>query len=336
LKDKVKNTPKELFELRVMTDNPLFEGFALTKSPSLLGRDSLDDDLTPGFGVSESSRNWTQVSLRDKWMPPRVVGRVAPYNDFPGIDMVLPAFSLRACEALSDLLEPNGELLPILSHIGQYFFYNITAIVDALDTADSECEFWCDPPTTATEINYFSFHESKLAGLSIFRIHEWPMGAIVSNQFVERVHAHRLNGFDFVKIWPYKRGTDWRMEGEKRRRRIDAGWLKRHTLVLILPLGGVKLNSTEEQAIKRLEDELDVELAVSSLNAPFFGRYEGSDKVQGEFRMFVSCPDVDLLEQKLVAWLDRLNWPRPVVVMKRYGKMRDPSALETVRRIPAE
>lgn len=47
-KDKV----KELYELRVITDNPVFEGFALKESSSLLGRDDLQDDITPGYGVT--------------------------------------------------------------------------------------------------------------------------------------------------------------------------------------------------------------------------------------------------------------------------------------------
>jgi hypothetical protein len=46
------------------------------------------------------------------------VGRVAEFNDYPGVDMVLPAFSERAVKSLGSLLEPNGELLlPELSQV---------------------------------------------------------------------------------------------------------------------------------------------------------------------------------------------------------------------------
>ncbi|WP_339749183.1 hypothetical protein [uncultured Rubinisphaera sp.] len=92
----------EIYELNVITEDPRFEGFALTVSPSILGRDSLDEDLTPGFSEAEDNPDWKQPSLSNYWTPPTVVGRVAEFNDYPGVDMVLPAFSERAINALRD------------------------------------------------------------------------------------------------------------------------------------------------------------------------------------------------------------------------------------------
>ncbi len=210
------NHPEELFKLEVITDNPLFEGFALESAPSVLGRDSLDDDITPGFESSETVREWHPVYLAKLWTPPKVKGGVAPYQDFPGIDMVLPAFSRRACDVLKDFLEPNGELLPLDSKIGEYYFYNVTTVVDALDLAKSKCDFWCDPPTTAVEIDYFAFHEERLFGTSIFRIVELPIYTIVTKAFVNRVHDGGLHGFQFDKIWPFPEGVNWRLEAQWR------------------------------------------------------------------------------------------------------------------------
>jgi len=329
--------PQELYDLQPVVDNPLFEGFALTDAAtSLLGRESLVDDMTPGYGVSESERRWSQIRLRDVWRPPRVIGRVASFNDYPCIDLLYPAFSKRACDALHDFLAPNGELLPVESDVGQqYFFYNITTIVDALDVDRSECEFWCEPPTTAVAIDYFAFHRDRLAGLSIFRIHEWTAGIIVSNQFADRVEECGLRGFEFVKLWPHERGIDWRMEGKKRSgERVGPKNPKRHTLVLILPLRRAKPNAKEARTIKRLEDELDAHLAVPSLDLPYFGSYEGSETVNAEFRMFLSCPDVDALEKKLRPWLSRLEWRVTAYAVKRYGTMHDEDASESMIEIP--
>ena len=164
----------------------------MEEAPSVLGRGSLDEDITPGFDASETVREWHPVRLAALWEPPKVAGRVAPFQDFPGIDMVMPAFSRRACDALRDFLEPNGELLRLDSDRGEYYFYNITTVIDAIDLARSRCDFWCDPPTTATDIKYFAFHEERLVGTSIFRIVELPMYTIVTGAFVDRVHDCQL------------------------------------------------------------------------------------------------------------------------------------------------
>lgn len=324
--------PNELFLLDKVADNPLFEGFAVEEGPSQLGRNSLDDDLTPGFGVSESIRKWKQNCLSESWKPPRVVGRVGSYNDFPGIDMVLPAFSRRACYTLRNMLEPNGELLPVKSEVGEYFFYNITTIVDgALDLKTSKCTFWCDPPTTAVDIEYFAFHREKIEGLSIFRICERPMDTIVSDYFVHRVQEARLNGFSFEKIWPLRPGVDWRMEAKKARPR-NADRLSAQTVGVLIPLSGSKPSATEKPKIEKLENEVDALLAVASLDAPYFARYEGFDIVNDEYRMFFTCPDADALVKKLEPWLAKIDCPG-ARLMRRYGSMLDPKARKKVSRI---
>ncbi|OVE77773.1 hypothetical protein BVX99_01750 [bacterium F16] len=203
--------PAQLYELNIITDSPIFEGFALVDYlPSQLGQDSLEDDITPGYLDAAEDLNWKQPRLSAVWPTPSVIGRVHPCNDFPGLDMALPAFSARACKCLESFLLPNGELLPLNSKVGEYFFYNITTIADVLNSQESVCEFWCDPPTTAVEIEHFAFDESKLGSLTIFRIPQFPMSAIVTDEFVDAVYANSLNGFEFTKIWPFERGQKWR------------------------------------------------------------------------------------------------------------------------------
>jgi len=324
--------PTELFELRVITDDPRYEGFALPHAPSVLGRDSLDEDIAPGFGDSESNSNWKQQQLRDKWAPPTVVGRVAPYNDYPGLDMMLPAFSERAVCELAPFLEPNGELLQLRTDgASNYFFFNITTVLDALDHDRSQCHFWCDPPTTTDSIDYFAFHEEKLRGQSIFRLREWPIGVLVSDQFVRRTIEAGLNGFNFVKLWPLAPGEDWRVVSKARRKITPIGGLKSHTLVLMLPLRDRKPDAAETQLIKQLEVDLDAQLATRTLDAPYFGSYEGHDIVDSTYRMFLSTPDVNRLEIELQPWFAQLKWHAPIKSVKRFGQLHETDVIEEVR-----
>jgi hypothetical protein len=77
-----------------------------------------------------------------------------------------------------------------------------------------------------------------------------------------------------------------------------------------------------------MEEELDSQLAVAALDAPYFGSYEGHDIVEREYRMFLSCPDADALAKKLLPWLKKLHWPGKSHVLKRYGEMYNDKAKE--------
>lgn len=319
----------EIYELNKVTDDPRFEGFALTPSPSVLGRDSLDDDLTPGFADAEENPGWTQPKLAELWPTPAADGRVTDFNDYPCVDMVLPAFSERAVNVLRDLLGPNGEILPLAtSTTTKFFLFNILTITNALDRENSRCKFWCDPPTTATEIEYFSFDSKDVQGLAIFRLRELPMSVFVNNHFVDRVDSHQLEGFTFKKVWPIPPGVNWRMqEDEDREKR---GRLKRHTLALVLPLRGT---SDENLKISSFENELDARLSVDSSQADYFGSYEGNEFVRDECRMFLSCPNADRLLDYLQSNIERLRWAAPIKAYRRYGTLYETEVREEVTMI---
>jgi hypothetical protein len=321
----------ELFLLKNIVDNPIYEGFGVVDldEPSLIGRENILEDITPGYESSEKVRKWNPVYLSSVWKPLKVAGRVAPFNDFPGVDG-LPAFSQRACDVLRDYLEPNGELLPLDSVEGNYFFFNITRVVDVLDVEGSKCHFWCDPPTTAVDIESYSFHAERLSGLSIFRIYDSPNDVFVSDEFVNRVYANHLNGFAFYKIWPLPEEVTWRSYNKELSRQSGNIYedLRKHSFVIVLGLLSTSPSAEENNKIKRIEDELDSLLALRSMNDPYYGSYEGSDRVGSEFRMFISSPDVDRLAAKLSRWLEGLRWVGTVSAIKRYGDMRDINARE--------
>ncbi|WP_309383691.1 imm11 family protein [Cerasicoccus frondis] len=321
--------PNEIYELEKRTDHPLFEGFALPEYESVLGRDDLDEDLTPGYEASEEQRVWKVPLLSHLWKKPKVIGRVVPFNDFPCLDMVLPVFSKRATEALDSFLAPNGEMLELDSAGGEYFLYNVTNVRDALDLEHSRCEFWCNPPTTAVDIAYFSFKKDELKNASIFRIYEMPMMLFVTGEFVSAVNSLGLNGFKFKKVWPLAEGVDWRAESFRDEVLRGTNY-KKNTLAIIFPLKGKTPNKAELNQFSRLEDELDALLKVESLSDMFYGKYEGKDFVESELRMFISAPSVDALVSKLGSWFDALSWFGQIHVIKRYGSINDADAKEVV------
>ncbi|UUO07557.1 double-CXXCG motif protein [Blastopirellula sp. J2-11] len=241
------------------------------------------------------------------------------FNDYPCVNMVFPAFSDRAVEALKDFLEPNGELLPIKSKTKtQFFIYNILKVSDALDRKNSEMEFWCDPPTTADGIDHFAFHEAKLQPLSIFRIREEPVMVLVTNTFVDRVHECGLQGFSFRKLWPLPRGVDWQLLPE-----LDADGrkdLKQETLVLQLPLPS-KGKAAAVLRIAKFEDEMDGKLAAKRVNSKYYGSYEGHEQVKNVYRMFFSTPDAGKLLKFIRAEIDALQWSPSIAACLRNGPM---------------
>src|SRR5437899_2637605 len=103
------NESINIYQLQPVLDDPRFEGFAYEDSPSLRGKFSLVEDFLP-----DSTTGWAAPHLARIWKPLKVIGRVRPFNDYPCISLMIPAFSERAVASLRDFLEPNGELLPLI------------------------------------------------------------------------------------------------------------------------------------------------------------------------------------------------------------------------------
>ena len=89
-----------------------------------------------------------------------------------------------------------------------------------------------------------------------------------------------------------------------------------------------KPSVAEKKQFKVLGDELDILLSLSSPDDEVFGLYEGDEEHDGEYRLFLSCPDTDKLIKRLRPWLENLDWLGNVYAMKRYGNMYDEDAEE--------
>jgi hypothetical protein len=326
-----------VYELNKVTENPLFEGFAFSNSaPSLLGRVRLSEDFVPQDTIH--TRNWTVPKLSRLWnKSTSVSGRVRPFNDYPCIDMTIPAFSARAVECLRQFLAANGELLSVKNAVGSYYAYNITTVADVVDTSKSSIDFF-DPEAKACalEVDHFVLKKNRLKGLSIFRLPELPNSVFVTDKVKECVEVNGLNGFHFVKIWPYPLGTNWELEEVKRRRAkkpkkstTASASNQANSVVLVLEFQGKKPTSAESKLIKGYLDDLDAQLTGQlSMSAPYFGNLEGTENIDGACRIFLSCASADKLATKLLGWLRNLQWPGSVRAVKRNGNFADPDARE--------
>lgn len=124
-----------------------------------------------------------------------------PSSDFPALTKHIPVFSNRAVKALEDILNENGELLPLNCAEGEYAAFNVTCMLDALDIEHSDLEFFKSSGRIMHVLKY-EFLKDRLANYSIFKLPQLPlMRVFVTDKFVERVQEANLTGFDFRLIW---------------------------------------------------------------------------------------------------------------------------------------
>jgi hypothetical protein len=180
-----------------MISDPNFEGFSAVKGAFL--------DTIPR---ARTSTTWHIKRVAHNWVPPELSGKIAPGNDYPCINLIHPAFSRRAVDCLRNLLDPNGEILPLRPKNGDFFAYNLTTVADVLDLENSEV-IWTSNKYAVVDITRYEFRGDAIEGLSIFRIPQNPAATYVTDRFVSAVAAHSLGGFDFQIVWPLPSGVSW-------------------------------------------------------------------------------------------------------------------------------
>jgi len=151
-------------------------------------------EFTSRFNGTPMKDSWTGKELF-KFVP-----RYLPKGDTPGFDATIPVFNAKAVKVLADLLEPNGELLPITCQGEDFHLFNVTRLVDALDEENSRLERFDDG--RIWDVVRHSFFAERLAGELVFKIPQLPLGDVyATDPFVERVKAAGLRGFKFPLVW---------------------------------------------------------------------------------------------------------------------------------------
>lgn len=166
--------------------------------------DSTLDTLKLGEQLCE------RESLRKTWKPFRISRSLTGFTvDEPNMRangdcvciFLTPAVVLSqiAISALSDLLEENGELLPLTSNDGDFYLYHVTSIVDALDHKRAHLRYWSKE--SVRDVKHYSFDELRIEQLSIFRLPETRrIETLVTDAFVQETRVHSLGGFEFEEL----------------------------------------------------------------------------------------------------------------------------------------
>lgn len=168
-------------------DGDSYRGIYFYDEDSILG-------FTERFDGAPMKNSWTGKELF-KYVP-----RYLPKGDTPSFHASIPVFNARAVEVLADLLEPNGELLPIRCQGEDLFLFNVTRLVDALDEENSRLERFDDG--RIWDIKLYSFFREKLVTEAVFKLPQITSSWVyATGPFVERVQAAGLRGFDFPLVW---------------------------------------------------------------------------------------------------------------------------------------
>jgi hypothetical protein len=107
----------------------------------------------------------------------------------------------RAVEALQDILEAHGEVLPLATNDGvELYVFNPRFVLDALDMKRSELEY-SSPSTSRFGIRKFVFIDKVIRDVAVFRMPYSYRQPYFTDRFVERVKKAKLKGTEFIKVW---------------------------------------------------------------------------------------------------------------------------------------
>jgi hypothetical protein len=218
LTDKMKvsqTSSAEKIRMKVYSVEPMQEGIKYVYRTYILENDA-DTKLVE---ERKHKREWFEGQLIGKDWPlvtivPRSLENPDIKSDLPYVSglAIQLIFNRRAIEVLSDLLEGNGELLPLICDEGEYWLFNITRFIDALDSERTEFKLeseldpdWVqigDEPEVML-ISKYEFHVDQIRDLTIFKIpskyrNRMPL---VTDKFVQRVNEAGLVGFGFELLW---------------------------------------------------------------------------------------------------------------------------------------
>ncbi len=325
-----------IYQILPVFDNPLFSGLYLEDKEDKFWFCPKDWNHPPFW-------NWESPRLISEWPdpPPPAEGHVRSFNDYPGINLGTPAFSQRSVDYLRDLLEPNGELLPVRHSIGIFYVYNCTRLVNCLDLDKSEYSKFKDGQVHG--IRRYAFIPEKVIDLTFFRLRPEPLHLYCTQVVLERVKKHGLIGFVFVPVWSEEKNiTDYLSERRKAQRKAQTIKpaegppvpVKSNTVVIRLYTEKKKAKKAEMAATELIMDDIEAKLYDPNKGEQdYFGNIEGHDVVDHEIRIFMSAPDCNRLVEHLRPYLKKLPWKGRYQVLKRFGEYVDIEAREEYVRL---
>jgi hypothetical protein len=156
-----------------------------------------DYEIFLSFDGSPRQEHWTPVKARRV----RMDERSACYpSDFPWLGTDALVMRRKAVDALRDLLEANGEILPLEDEGGAELFVLNARVLDALDEQRSEIVRF-PSSDRIMRIKSVAFQESVVRGADIFRLPLRASSTYVSERFIEAVAKAGLVGLEFNNVW---------------------------------------------------------------------------------------------------------------------------------------
>lgn len=156
-----------------------------------------DDDFRKLSALHDEPAPPTWVPVKVEWLD-EGDSLQKPVADFPSFGGV-PAFSYRAVNALRDLLEPNGVILPLQTSSEGLFAYKVTSEVDALDEEGSELMRFSSGRIMG--VQRFAFFADRIDEVQIFKVPQLRAHVFVTHVFAERVRRSGLTGFVLEEVW---------------------------------------------------------------------------------------------------------------------------------------
>lgn len=121
-------------------------------------------------------------------------------SDFPWLGSHALIMRRSAVDALRDILDANGEVLPLSTEDGVELFVLNAHVIDALDEARASLMKF--PGTNRImRIKKVAFVASAIEGIDLFRLPHRASPTYVSERFFKRVKAAGLRGLVFNKVW---------------------------------------------------------------------------------------------------------------------------------------
>lgn len=163
---------------------------------------------TNGYDTDEAIRRLAGPSRKHDWKPllvqlvragPRRASKPGKPADLPftGIGLIMRQ---SAVDALQDILDANGEILPLVTETGvELFVFNPRFILKAFDEKNTVYERY--DGSSYFKIHKFVFIESVVRGIDVFYTTFGPRELYFSDRFVARVKKARLKGTEFHQLW---------------------------------------------------------------------------------------------------------------------------------------
>ncbi|MXN48561.1 hypothetical protein GR138_25435 [Shinella kummerowiae] len=119
------------------------------------------------------------------------------YSDFPWLGEHAPILRKPAVDALAPVLTLYGQLLPLKGE--EVWLFNVTTILDALDTEKSSIIYFDDGDIL--DIERYVFKEEVIGTAEIFKLRKRASPVYVSDSFVAKVRDAGLRGVSFTPVW---------------------------------------------------------------------------------------------------------------------------------------